>query len=714
MKKIFLIIYLILQNSLLFANPTDTLTIHENEAKLLTHQYFLELEDPSGAYKINDIVNNTGFHPIGSPLPVLKYSKSTTWLKFVLKNKTTRAFVPITIGPGVIDNFDMYFADPGKSNHIINLSSGIPSRDSKLIKQNNTFINCIIFPDSVRTVYLRIKSNAPGVIPIQISSANEFFKNADSENIIVGGFIGIILIMALYNLMLFVIVRDLSYLYYVSYILLLGLSQILIRGYGVSFFLSKKDILNNFYIPFIRIFFGYSLLIFAYEFLQLKQNLKPYFRYYYLLVALYTVALICIITGHVILAYNLITISAGITAVTLLFIGGLLYFKGFSPAKYFMLGWGLFLVSLLISIARNRGFVVHNAFTSNIILYSSALELILFSIALADKINFYRRQNSEAQLLSLTIAKENERLITEQNILLESEVNVRIQQLIQTNQNLSSTIEDLKSAQLKLVETEKMASLGQLTAGVAHEINNPINFVSSNVKPLRLDFLEIFSLLDRYKEAGEMPDKKELLDMAQQYKQNIDVDFLKEEILTLLDGIEEGANRTSEIVQSLRTFSRTDELVLKPIDINKAVLNTLILLRSSIPYNIEIKPVLNKLQLLNCYPGKINQVLMNLINNSIQAIKVKEHQENESIMIVTPDHPDDSTIEITDTGIGMSMELRQRIFEPFFTTKDVGEGTGLGLSIVFGIIEDHHGTIDVESELGKGTKFTITLPKDLE
>jgi two-component system NtrC family sensor kinase len=153
---------------------------------------------------------------------------------------------------------------------------------------------------------------------------------------------------------------------------------------------------------------------------------------------------------------------------------------------------------------------------------------------------------------------------------------------------------------------------------------------------------------------------------------------------------------------------------LKPVDVNKAVLNTLILLRSSIPYNIEIKPVLNKLQLLNCYPGKINQVLMNLINNCIQAIKAKENHENESIMIETADQRDFVSIVITDTGIGMSDEVKQRIFEPFFTTKNVGEGTGLGLSIVFGIIEDHHGTIDVQSELCKGTRFTITLPKNLE
>jgi signal transduction histidine kinase len=713
MRKIFLITGLILQNTLLFAALPDTLTIHEKETKLLTHNYFLELEDPAGSYKIQDIISNNNFHPVSTSLPILSYSKSITWLKFVLKNKTTRAFVPINIGPGVIDNFDIYYADPDKSKHIINLTSDIPSRDSKLIKQNNTFINCIIFPDSVRTIYLRIKSSAPGVIPIQISAANEYFKSSDFNNIVAGGFMGIVLIMAFYNLMLYTIVKDLSYLYYVFYIIFLGLSQLFLRGYGITFFLTKKVILNNYFIPFTRILFGYSVLLFTSEFLQLKQTLK-YYKLYYLLYALYTIALIAIITGYVLFAYNLITYSSVIIAISLLFIGGLLYFRGFKPAKYFMLGWGIFLISILISVARSRGYIVHNDFTVNIVLYTSSIELILFSIALADKISFYRRQTIEMQQLSLNIAKENERLITEQNILLESEVNARTNQLIQTNHDLSATIENLQSAQSKLIETEKMASLGQLTAGIAHEINNPINFVSSNVKPLRLDFLEIFSLLDKYKEAGEKPGKKELFALANQYKNNIDVEFLKKEIITLLNGIEEGAKRTTEIVQSLRAFSRTDEKILKLIDINKAVLSTLILLRSSIPYNIEVKPLLNELPLLNCYPGKIDQILINLINNGIQAIRAKENQVNESISIATSDSPEYVVIQITDTGTGMSKEVKQKIFDPFFTTKEVGEGTGLGLSIVFGIIEDHKGKIDVQSEPDKGTTVIISLPKNLE
>jgi signal transduction histidine kinase len=622
--------------------------------------------------------------------------------------------VPINIGPGVIDNFDLYFADPGQSKHLINLTSDIPSRDSKLIKQNNTFINCIIFPDSVRTIYLRIKSSASGILPIHISSANDFFKKADYDNIVAGGFMGVILIMALYNLVLYFIVRDVSYLYYVSFIVFLGVSQILLRGYGISFFVSKKVILNNYLIPFARVLFGYSVLLFASSFLQLKQNLKSYFKFYYLLYALYSCGLIAIIMGKVLLAYILITLSATVVSICLLIIGGLLYFKGFRPAKYFMLSWGIFLASILVAVAHSRGFIVHNSFTSNIIIYSSALELILFSIALADKINFYRRQASDTQQLSLTIAKENERLITEQNIQLEAEVNIRTQQLIQTNQSLSATIEDLQSTQIKLVETEKMASLGQLTAGVAHEINNPINYVSANVKPLRLDFLEIFSVIDKYKEAGETPDKRELLVNANEYNKSIDIDFLKDEILSLLNGIEEGAGRTAEIVQSLRTFSGTDEKILKLVDINKAILNTLILLRTSTPYNIEIKPTLNKLPLLNCYPGKINQVFINLINNGIQAIKAKEVQNHESISIITTDAPDHIVIEIIDTGVGMTKNVKQKIFEPFFTTKEIGEGIGLGLSIVFGIIEDHKGTIKVSSEPGKGSSFVITLPKGLE
>ncbi|MGZ3767973.1 MAG: 7TMR-DISM family protein, partial [Mucilaginibacter sp.] len=345
MKKILLIICLLIQNSSLFAFQTDTLSIHEDETKLLTNKYFLELEDPRATLTIKDVISSNGFHAVSSTLPSFKYSKSTTWLKFVLKNKTTRAFVPVTIGNNVIDSFDLYFVDhPGSS--IIHLSSAVPYRDTKLIKQNNTFINAIIFPDSTRTIYLRITSGASGIIPVDINSANTFFKTADFENILVGGFIGITLVMALYNLVLFIILRDRSYLYYVSYIIFLGLSQVLQRGYGTNFFISEKGILNNYLIPIVRVAFGFSVLLFAAEFLQLKRILKSYIFWYYLLYMLYAVALVAVIAGKMTFAYDMISLTAGLMAISLLAIGSALYFKGFKPSKFFMYGWGLFLITM--------------------------------------------------------------------------------------------------------------------------------------------------------------------------------------------------------------------------------------------------------------------------------------------------------------------------------------------------------------------------------
>ena len=258
-----------------------------------------------------------------------------------------------------------------------------------------------------------------------------------------------------------------------------------------------------------------------------------------------------------------------------------------------------------------------------------------------------------------------------------------------------------------------MASLGQLTAGIAHEINNPINFVRSNIKPLKLDFSDLLTLIEKYTEAEMAAPDKTIFKQAVDFKSKINLAFVKTEIDELLLGIEEGATRTAEIVQSLKIFSRTDEVELRPADINKSILNTLVILRSTIPYYIEITPVFDKLEPLNCYPGKLNQVFLNILHNSIQAIIQKQQHHKESILIATKDYPDNITIEITDTGIGMSEEVKQRIFDPFFTTKDVGDGTGLGLSIVFGIIEKHHGAIDVRTNEGQGTTFIIMLPKTL-
>ena len=273
------------------------------------------------------------------------------------------------------------------------------------------------------------------------------------------------------------------------------------------------------------------------------------------------------------------------------------------------------------------------------------------------------------------------------------------------NTELNKLLVDLREAQQQLVMAEKMASLGQLTAGVAHEINNPINFVSANIKPLKEDLADIVECINRYESVIRENKLEELFSGVQQFKNKTDIAFSMKEIQDLLRGIEEGANRTSEIVKGLRNFSRLDQNVVKKANLNEGIESTLTLLHTVYKDRIEIIKDYGDIPEVECLPGQINQVLMNILSNAIQAIA-----EKGEIFIKTREEESAVKISIRDTGGGMSDETKQKIFDPFFTTKEVGKGTGLGLSISYGIIEKHQGKIEVNSVQGKGTEFIITLP----
>src|SRR5680860_706274 len=273
------------------------------------------------------------------------------------------------------------------------------------------------------------------------------------------------------------------------------------------------------------------------------------------------------------------------------------------------------------------------------------------------------------------------------------------------NRALNKVLHDLKEAQQQLVMSEKMASLGQLTAGVAHEINNPINFVSANIKPLKEDLSEIIESIHRYDDVIKENKLDAFFKKVWQFNKDHDLAFTLQEVQELLKGIEEGAIRTSEIVKGLRNFSRLDQNVLKKTDINEGVDSTLALLHSVYKDHISIEKKYGTIPEVECFPGEINQVLMNILSNAIQAITGKG-----KIFITTWKDENWVKIGIRDTGSGMDPATKNKIFDPFFTTKEVGKGTGLGLSISYGIIKKHKGKIEVVSEIGQGTEFIISLP----
>jgi signal transduction histidine kinase len=256
--------------------------------------------------------------------------------------------------------------------------------------------------------------------------------------------------------------------------------------------------------------------------------------------------------------------------------------------------------------------------------------------------------------------------------------------------------------------------LGVLTAGIAHEINNPINFVYNGIDTLRMLLQDMFEVVDAYEALHPLKaDYQQLLaqlEKVEALKEEIDFEEVKKDIHALVGDIAKGASRTMEIVKGLRTFSRLDEEERKVADIHEGIDSTLILLQNKYKNRIEIKKYYDpELKPFAHYPGQLNQVFMNLISNAIQAIP--EERTDGKIEIYTEDKQENVVIRIKDNGVGIPEDKLQRIFEPFFTTKPVGVGTGLGLAIVHSIIDKHGGQIEVHSEVGKGTEFIIVLPK---
>ena len=285
---------------------------------------------------------------------------------------------------------------------------------------------------------------------------------------------------------------------------------------------------------------------------------------------------------------------------------------------------------------------------------------------------------------------------------LEDKVRERTGELTATNSELTQALNELKSAQSQLIQQEKMASLGQLVAGVAHELNNPIGFIYANFPHLEAYANTLLTLLD---ELCKLPMPEDTRQEMAARLAAADLEFLRQDLLKIIRSGQNGATRVKEIISSLRSFSRLDEAILKTAQLEDGLDDTLALLHHHYKKRISIVKDYHLNIPVLCRPGQLNQVFMNIIYNAIQAtpdsgtINVNTHKEGDWAVVV-----------VSDTGKGIAPEILGRIFDPFFTTKKVGEGTGLGLSISYGIVKSHGGRIEVKSEAGKGSTFTIFLP----
>lgn len=662
-----------------------------------------------------EVLHSSEFKKNDKDIPNFGLTPHSVWLRFAVTNQAVRNHYLLNVAYPILDEVELFVPqDTGYKS--VSMGEVYPF-DVRTYKNPNYIFDLDIPSGKTLTYYLRIKSAEQIIAPLSINTPITLWQNLGQEDLVSGIYLGVVLIMIFYNLFLFFSVKDRSYLYYVLYVLFAGLTQIGIKGYTFKYLWPASP---DFQLKSVIIFACLSCLAalsFTRRFLVTKKNARKSDKALVVLNVLFVVGIAATLIGREQAGFQVMQMSTSLFSFGVLGVSFMVMVKGFEPARYFFAAWSVLLIGSIVFLLKDYGVLPYNVLTSYAVQAASAIEMALLSFGLANSINILKKEKEQSQIAALNAARENERIIREQNVMLEEKVAERTHELKETNDDLNNTLDDLKQAQSQLVEAEKMASLGQLTAGIAHEINNPINFVSSNVAPLKRDVAMVFDTIEFIEEMSlsELSAEEKKKKIAA-YKDDLDYDYLKVEITHLLNGIYEGSSRTAEIVKGLRIFSRVDENDLKRADVNEGLDSTLIIVNNLLNNTIKVnKEYTEPMPLIECYPGKLNQVFLNIITNAIHAIH-KKHGDKPTGMITIRTKAFDEyiTVEILDNGTGMDETTQRKIYEPFFTTKEVGEGTGLGMSIVYNTIKKHNGTITLVSQLGEGSSFVIRLPKVFE
>jgi signal transduction histidine kinase len=639
------------------------------------------------------------FTPFQNDVQSLSVNPGVVWVRIDIVNRSSDA-IGIKLDLASYDRVDWYLIDNGV--FIDSAFTGElrvdPSKEEYI--ENNIFNLQKLRSGFRNTVLIRLVNTEQIVIPLRIDRISSLQGTNSNRRFIFGVYTGIMLVMFLYNIFLAFSIRERIYLHYLGHLLFAWLTQAAFQGIAAYYFWPGNAYLTIIGFTVATCMVSVFGILFMRGFLQTSTHMPGHDKVLQVLVVFYLVSVVLAFSGIAKETFALVLPVQALVSVFILYVTVRLVVKGSKQARFYLIGWALLFVGITIYVLKDFGVLPYNDVTNYALMAGTALEVVLLSIALADRINI--------------LEEEKRSLISRQKDDLQREVAIRTAELRSTNSSLEKAYNDIKEAQSQLINAEKMASLGQLTAGIAHEINNPINFINANVKPLKRDFSDLLEIINQYR--GIRPGHAaEDMERIRHLEQEMDLEYTSREVLELLSGISEGAMRTTEIVRGLRIFSRLDEAEFNKSNVIEGLESTLILLNSAMQNDVTVERDYADLPMIDCYPGKLNQVFMNIIGNGVYAVLKRPDKRIPGKLIIRAANAGDYIkISFIDNGCGMSKKTLENMFEPFYTTKPVGEGTGMGMAISYGIIvNEHKGKLYAESEPGVGSSVHIEIPKNL-
>ncbi len=683
------------------AGAQDTVAVTDRLALANLAPAATFIRDTAGVFAIESFLQQpapAAFRPVKKEVIAFGITKHVFWVKTALRNATTKTLL-LKVGNSALAELDVYeTAGPALLQHY-HSGSRLPAAQRE-VQDVDYLFPLQVQPGQATTVYIRVRHFRGTQFHLQAGTETAFYNEAGRRNVEQGIYYGFMLLMILYNLFIYFLLRDTSYLYYVAYVFLMGLLNATVTGYAFQYLWPAWPALNP-YEDIVAALVCIAGILFTVNFLNTKKNAPFLHRLLLLLLVAYTAMIGVIAAGNFLAGSVAVEMASLLLVLLFFFTAWRVLKKGYKPAGFFLLAWSLLLVSVIIFVLKDFQVLPYNDFTENSLQLGSAAEALLLSMALANRINVYKQEKLEAQLETLRSLEENRKLITGQNQELEKKVEERTGELKETNKELLTALMNLQDTQAQLVQREKMASLGELIAGIAHEIQNPLNFVNNFAESNN----EILADLQQAAKAGNWAEVQLLAGEAGENEQRI---------------LHHG-KRADSIVKSMLLHSRSGTGKKEPTDINQLANEYLRMSYQGLrakdgsfyaQHTAIFDDGIGKIEVV---AQEIGRVLLNLFNNAFYTVHEKKKLLNRTfepaVLVRTKRTEDRVEIEVEDNGMGIPEKAAGKIFQPFYTTKPTGVGTGLGLSLSYDIVtKGHGGELKVQTKEGEGTVFKIILP----